>query len=95
MLDIPLILEFEMFSYLSVIQVFINCLIHHWRVGLFGMVLKFGTLFLFQSHIRQTFLALRRKCKSFYLNNHWIGLAAHSQHFFFTLFINVGEVALP
>ena len=57
-------------------------------------VLKFGTLFLFQSLVRQTFLALRRKCKSFYLNNHWIGLAAQSQHFFFTLFINVSEVAL-
>ena len=26
----------------------------------------------------QTFLVLRRKCKSFYLNNPWIGLAAHS-----------------
>ena len=37
-------------------------------------VLKFGTLFLFQSFVRQTFLALRRKCKNFYLNNHWIGL---------------------
>ena len=49
-------------------------------------VLKFGTLFLFQSLVRQTFLVLRRKCKSFYLNNHWIGLAPHSQHFFFTLF---------
>ena len=58
-------------------------------------VLKFGTLFLFQSLIRQTFLVLKRKCKSFYLNNPWIGLAAHSQHFFFTLFINVSEVALP
>ena len=58
-------------------------------------VLKFGTLFLFQSLVRQTFLVLRRKCKSFYLNNPWIGLAAHSQHFFFTLFINVSEVALP
>ena len=58
-------------------------------------ILKFGTLFLFQSLICQTLLALRQKCKSFYLNNHWIGLAAHSQHFFFTLFINVSEVALP
>ena len=47
-------------------------------------VLKFGTLFLFQSLVQ-----------SFHLNNHWIGLAAHSQHFFFTLFINVSEVALP
>ena len=28
-------------------------------------VLKFGTLFLFQSLVRQIFLALRRKCKSF------------------------------
>ena len=52
----------------------------------FTKVLKFGTLFLFQSLVRQTFLVLRRKCKS---------LAAHSQHFFFTLFINVSEVALP
>ena len=60
----------------------------------FTKVLKFGTLFLFQSLVRQT-LVLRRKCKSFYLNNPWIGLAAHSQHFFFTLFINVSEVALP
>ena len=58
-------------------------------------VLKFGTLFLFQSFVRQTFLPLRRKCKSFYLNNHWLGLTAHSQHFFFTLFINVGEVSPP
>ena len=33
-------------------------------------VLKFETLFLFQSLVRQTFLALRRKCLSFYLNNH-------------------------
>ena len=57
-------------------------------------VLKFGTLFLFQSLVRQTFLALRWKCKSFYLNNHWIGLAAQSQHFFFILFINVSEEAL-
>ena len=56
-------------------------------------VLKFGTLFLFQSLVRQT-LALRRECNSFYLNNHWIGLAAHSQHFFLTSFINVSEVAL-
>ena len=61
----------------------------------FSKVLKFGTLFLFQSLVRQTCLALRRKCKSFYLNNHWIGLAAHSQHFFFPLFIVVSEVALP
>ena len=61
----------------------------------FTNVLKFGTLFLFQSLIRQTFLVLRRKCKSFCLNNPWIGLAAHSRHFFFTLFINVSEVALP
>ena len=58
-------------------------------------VLKFGTLFLFQSLVHQIFLLLRRKCKSFHLNNHLIGLAAHSQHFFFTLFINVSEVALP
>ena len=36
----------------------------------FTKVLKFGTLFLFQSLVRQTFLVLRRKCKSFYLNNH-------------------------
>ena len=57
-------------------------------------VLKFGTLFLFQSLVRQT-LVLRRKYKNFNLNNHWIGLAAHSQHFSFTLFINVSEVALP
>ena len=61
----------------------------------FSKVLKFGTLFLFQSLVRQTCLALRRKCKSFYLNNHWISLAAHSQHFFFPLFIVVSEVALP
>ena len=40
----------------------------------------------------QTF---RRKCKSFYLNNPWIGLVTHSQHFFFLLFIIVSEVALP
>ena len=38
-------------------------------------VLKFGTLFLFQSLVRETFLALRRKSKSFYLSNHGIGLA--------------------
>ena len=57
-------------------------------------VLKFGTLFLFQSLVCQT-LVLRRKCKSFYLDNHWSGLTAHSQHFFFTLFINVSEVDLP
>ena len=50
-------------------------------------VLKFGTLFLFQSLVRQTFSVLRRKWKSFYLNNHWIGLAAHSQHFFFILYL--------
>ena len=43
----------------------------------------------------QTFLAFRRKWKSFYLNNHWIGLVTHSQHFFFLLFIIVREVALP
>ena len=49
----------------------------------------------FQSFVRQTFLVLNQKCKSFYLNNPWIGLPAHSQHFFFTLFINVSEVALP
>ena len=61
----------------------------------FNKILKFGTLFLFQSLVRQTFLVLRRKCKSFYLNNYWIGLAAHSQHFFYTLFIYVSEVALP
>ena len=61
----------------------------------FTKVLKFGTLFLFQSLVHQTFLVLGRKCKSFYLNNHWIGLATHLQHFFFTLFINVSEVALP
>ena len=36
-------------------------------------VLKFGTLFLFQSLVHQTCLALRRKCKSFYSNNLWIG----------------------
>ena len=59
------------------------------------MVLKFGTLFLFQWLVRQTFLALRRKYKSFYLNNHWIGQAAHSRHFFFTWFIIVIEVAIP
>ena len=58
-------------------------------------VQKFGTLFTFQSLGRQTFLVLRRKCKIFYLNNHWIGLAAHSQHFFFTLFIKLSDVALP
>ena len=57
-------------------------------------VLNFGTLFLFQSLVRQTFLVLRRKCKRFYLDNFWIGLAAHSQQFFFILFINVSEVAL-
>ena len=61
----------------------------------FNKILKFGTLFLFQSLVRQTFLVLRRKFKSFYLNNYWIGLAAHSQHFFYILFINVSEVALP
>ena len=33
-------------------------------------VLKFGNLFLFQSLLRQTFLVLGQKCKSFYLNNH-------------------------
>ena len=58
-------------------------------------VLEFETLFLFQSLVRQTFLVWRRKFKSFYLNNRWISLAAHSQHFFFTLFINLSEVALP
>ena len=58
-------------------------------------VLKFETLFLFQSLVRQTFLVWRPKFKSFYLNNRWISLAAHSQHFFFTLFINLSEVALP
>ena len=36
----------------------------------FSKVLKFGTIFLFQSLVRQTFLALRRKYKSFYLKNH-------------------------
>ena len=60
----------------------------------FTKVLKYGTLSLFQSPVH-TFLVLRRKCKSFYLNHPWIGLAAHSQHLFFTLFINVSEVALP
>ena len=45
-------------------------------------VLKFGTLFLFQSIVRQTFLAFRQKYKSFYLNNHWIGLAAHIRNTF-------------
>ena len=58
-------------------------------------VLKFETLFLFQSLVRQTFLVWRPKFMSFYLNNRWISLAAHSQHFFFTLFINLSEVALP
>ena len=61
----------------------------------FTKVLKFGTLFLFQSLVRQIFLVLRQKCRSFYLKNHWIGLAAHSQLFFFILFIKVSEVALP
>ena len=57
-------------------------------------VLKFGTLFLFQSLAHQTFFSLQ-KCKSFYWNNHWIGQAAHLQHFFFTWFIIiVSEVAL-
>ena len=55
---------------------------------------KFGTFFLFQSLIRQTFLALRQKCKSFYLNIHWVGLAAHLKHFPFTWFVIVSEVAL-
>ena len=55
---------------------------------------KFGTLFLFQSLIRQTFLVFRREWKSFYINNYWIGLAAHSQHFFFTWFFIVSEVVL-
>ena len=58
-------------------------------------VQKFGTLFMFQSLVRQTFLVLRRKCQIFYLNNHWIGLAAYSQHFFFTLFIKLSDMALP
>ena len=58
-------------------------------------VLKFGTLFLFPSLLRQTFLVLGQKCKSIYLNNHWIGQAAHSLHYFFTSFINVREVPLP
>ena len=40
-------------------------------------------------------LSLQTKCKSFYLNNPWIGLVTHSQHFFFLLFIIVSEVALP
>ena len=31
-------------------------------------VLKCATLFLFQSLVRQTFLALRQNCKSFYLD---------------------------
>ena len=56
---------------------------------------NFGTLFLLQSIFSQIFLALRQKSKSFYLYKHWIGQAAHSQHFFFTLFISVSEVALP
>ena len=58
-------------------------------------VLQFGTLFLFQSLVRQTFLALRRKCKSFYSNNHLIGQAARREHFLFTWSIIVSEVALP
>ena len=49
---------------------------------------------MFQSLIRQTFLALRQKCKSFYLNIHWVGLAAHLKHFPFTWFVIVSEVAL-
>ena len=44
-------------------------------------VLKFGTLFLFPSLLRQTFLVLGQKCKIFYLNNHWIGQAAHCSTF--------------
>ena len=43
-------------------------------------VQKFGNLFLFPSLLRETFLVLGQKCKSFYLNNQWIGQAAHSQH---------------
>ena len=43
-------------------------------------VLKFETLFLFLSFVRQIFSALRRKCKSFYLDKHWLGPAAPSQH---------------
>ena len=42
------------------------CVVQILRNLLFStQVLKFGTLFLFQSLVRQTFLALRRKCKSF------------------------------
>ena len=44
-------------------------------------VLKCATLFLFQSLVRQTFLALRQNCKSFYLD------------FFFTWFIVISEEA--
>ena len=42
------------------------CVVQILRNLLFStQVLKFGTLFLFQSLVRQIFLALRRKCKSF------------------------------
>ena len=41
------------------------CVVQILRNLLFStQVLKFGTLFLFQSLVRQIFLALRRKCKS-------------------------------
>ena len=38
---------------------------------------------LFHSLVCQILLALRQKCKSFYLNKHCIGKAAHSQHLLF------------
>ena len=48
-----------------------------------------------QSLVRQIFLPLGRKCKSFYLNNYWIGQVAHSLHLFFFQYIVLSEVTSP
>lgn len=42
--------------------------------------------------INQIFLALRRKCTSFYLNDHLFGRAAHLQRLFFFEYIVVSEL---
>lgn len=48
-----------------------------------------------QSLVCQIFLPLRRNCKSFYLNNYWIGQIAHSLHLFFFQYIVLSEVTSP
>ena len=52
----------------------------------FTKVLKFGTLFLFQSLVRRTFLVLRRKCKSFPGSPRFLAITAVNK--FFLYYVN-------